>query len=64
MPHRQRIRVFVIDTSPAGALAPSIDDGDLMLQSPIADELNLAYGINVKRISHLRHRRDVRAGGG
>ncbi|MBW3650415.1 MAG: hypothetical protein KY458_07600 [Actinobacteria bacterium] len=47
MPDSQRVPVSVVDKSLAGSLVPIIDDGELMLESPILQELELVYGITV-----------------
>ncbi len=47
MPDSQRVPVSVVDKSLAGSLVPVIEDGELMLESPILHELELVYGITV-----------------
>ncbi len=43
----QRVPISIVDKSLSGSLEPTIDDGDLTLESPIIQDLRLLYGITV-----------------
>jgi hypothetical protein len=42
-----RLPVEVVPARAEGALEPYLDEGELMLESPIVDELDLKYGANI-----------------
>lgn len=46
----QRFPVELVGPCPEGALEPVLDDGDLMLQSPVISELRLIYGATISAL--------------